>query len=123
MKEKNQVWQDAIEHALYVYGDEKASSGKEVVEFILAVVSMLEEENQKQINMKPKDIIRHTNVFDKERFWEISAIFLGDENQESNVELKPLNEYPNNNERPICCPLSILEAAIRSGEVRHYYWQ
>jgi hypothetical protein len=70
--------------------------------------------------MNTNDLIRNTNNNGHDRFWEITEIAYGGTGQESIIEMVPVGEIPNHELWPTRVPICILEAAIRTGAVKHY---
>jgi len=70
--------------------------------------------------MDTNDLIRNTNQNGHNRFWEITEIAYGGTGQESIIEMIPVGEIPNHELWPTRVPICILEAAIRTGAVKHY---
>lgn len=67
----------------------------------------------------PHDLIRVSLSTGAELLWEVQAVLLGGEGEESVVRLSPVGPKPNPY-GPTLIPAQMLDMAISTGAVRHY---
>lgn len=71
------------------------------------------------VALKPRDLVKVSYSNGASLFWEVTGVFLGAENQESVIELVPVNQKANT-QGPTRCPAALLDVLSGEGTVTIY---